>query len=343
MREYDALGRNAFLAKYGFGQSRSYFLVSDGKRYDSKAIVGAAHGFVGEGFSPLTPADFSGGAKTVQTLLSRLGFDVESATPGRSGWTWEERTLALDLYLREGTANKTSSSVAQLSAELNRRAFHPDAGTRPDFRNPAGVALKLANFAALDPTYEGVGMVRFSTGDEQTWEEFADDEDALADAVAAIRSGAPTRSLEPDASRTVRKGPVEAQHSRSYEVPERASSGTGFRREAELVLEFAAYLEAQGHRVSAHSYQVGTRHLRNDLADDTAQVLWEAKGSVDRAAVRMALGQLIDYQRFEDEGWAGGVLLPRRPAIDLLNLIHSAGRSAAWQTGKSSFVVQEPS
>ena len=67
MREYDALGRNAFLAKYGFGQSRSYFLVSDGKRYDSKAIVGAAHGFVGEGFSPLTPADFSGGAKTVQT------------------------------------------------------------------------------------------------------------------------------------------------------------------------------------------------------------------------------------------------------------------------------------
>jgi hypothetical protein len=40
--EFDSLGREEFLAKYGFGEARSYFLVRDGKAYDSKAVVGAA-------------------------------------------------------------------------------------------------------------------------------------------------------------------------------------------------------------------------------------------------------------------------------------------------------------
>ena len=43
--EFDYLGRDAFLNRYGFGQARSYFLVRDGKSYDSKAIVGCAHGY----------------------------------------------------------------------------------------------------------------------------------------------------------------------------------------------------------------------------------------------------------------------------------------------------------
>jgi hypothetical protein len=42
MREFESLGRDEFLRRYGFGRSRDYELVHDGKRYDSKAIVGAA-------------------------------------------------------------------------------------------------------------------------------------------------------------------------------------------------------------------------------------------------------------------------------------------------------------
>jgi hypothetical protein len=38
--EYDRLGQDRFLEKYGFGAARSYRLVVDGKTYDSKAIVG---------------------------------------------------------------------------------------------------------------------------------------------------------------------------------------------------------------------------------------------------------------------------------------------------------------
>jgi hypothetical protein len=76
-QEYDRLGREAFLDKYGFGQARSYLLVHNGKTYDSKAIAGAAHGFL-PGRSALTSADFSGGAATVGRLLANLGFEVRT-------------------------------------------------------------------------------------------------------------------------------------------------------------------------------------------------------------------------------------------------------------------------
>ena len=76
MTEYDELGRDAFLARYGYGPARSYFVVHDGKRYDSKAIAGVAHGkqFPTEGL--LAPHDFSGGDATVKTKLEQLGFEV---------------------------------------------------------------------------------------------------------------------------------------------------------------------------------------------------------------------------------------------------------------------------
>ncbi len=80
-RSTDRLGQDRFLEKYGFGAARSYRLVVDGKTYDSKAIVGAAHGFL-PGQEALTAHDFSGGAATVGRLLSRLGFEVTQAVPG---------------------------------------------------------------------------------------------------------------------------------------------------------------------------------------------------------------------------------------------------------------------
>ena len=80
--EFDALGRNAFLQRYGFGPARDYFLLLNGRQYDSKAIVGAAHGVVAPTHGPLKPADFSGGEASVGRVLERLGFTVEG--PARS-------------------------------------------------------------------------------------------------------------------------------------------------------------------------------------------------------------------------------------------------------------------
>ena len=82
--EYDELGQDQFLDKYGFDRARRYVLVHDGKSYDSKPIAGAAHGHL-PGLRPLTARQFSGGEATVGRLLRRLGFTVQvgsALTPG---------------------------------------------------------------------------------------------------------------------------------------------------------------------------------------------------------------------------------------------------------------------
>ena len=87
--------------------------------------------------------------------------DATTATSRRNPpWAFDELVLALDLYLREGQLDDSHARVVELSQLLNHLPIHT---IRPDlerFRNPNGVALKLANFAALDPNYPGVGMTR---------------------------------------------------------------------------------------------------------------------------------------------------------------------------------------
>ncbi|WP_160447284.1 HNH endonuclease [Burkholderia pseudomallei] len=77
VQEYDRVGRDAFLKKYGFRKARGYFLALNGKRYDSKAIFGAAHGYQFPKLGPLTWRDFSGGEKTVEPRLEAMGFRIE--------------------------------------------------------------------------------------------------------------------------------------------------------------------------------------------------------------------------------------------------------------------------
>jgi 5-methylcytosine-specific restriction protein A len=79
--EFDRLGRDAFLRRYGFGRARRYLLLFDGKEYDSKAVVGAAHGFL-PGHEPLGAGDFSGGQAHTVKLLCGLGFHVVSEPSG---------------------------------------------------------------------------------------------------------------------------------------------------------------------------------------------------------------------------------------------------------------------
>jgi MoxR-like ATPase len=74
--EFDRLGRDAFLAQYGYGQARRYFVRRNGVLYDSKAIVGAAYGFQHPENGPLSHTEFTGGEQTVKAQLEELGFDV---------------------------------------------------------------------------------------------------------------------------------------------------------------------------------------------------------------------------------------------------------------------------
>lgn len=77
MDEFDRIGRETFLQRYSFGKPRQYLLVYNGKRYDSRAIAGAAHGY--QRGVPLEWRDFNGGVSTAAaaTHLQRLGFEIE--------------------------------------------------------------------------------------------------------------------------------------------------------------------------------------------------------------------------------------------------------------------------
>ena len=81
IREYDALGQEAFLAKYGFKRATKFVVVDGGREYDSKALLAAAHGFEHPDKGPL-PNNFNGGAQTTSRLRA-LGFTIAapSATP----------------------------------------------------------------------------------------------------------------------------------------------------------------------------------------------------------------------------------------------------------------------
>lgn len=335
MAEYDEIGQEAFLDRYGYRRSRIYQLVHDGRSYDSKAIVGAAHRFISPESVVLKPSEFSGGAATVARRLRSLGFDVREATPAGSGWTEEERILALELYLRHGVGSATDEHTIALSEELNRRAFHPDAGSRPDFRNANGVNLKLANFAALDPSYDGAGMRSTSIGDEITWERYAGDRDLLDAAVATIRRGEPLVQIGPAGtmSGVVEIHDVEPTYVAEYEITRDAATTTAMRTEAQLVRDFTAWLTSKGRTVTSHHYTVVSPPLRTDAVDDTEHRIWEAKAEPSRASVRMAIGQLLDYRRHEATAHSIGVLLPRAPSTDLLDLITSTGAAVAWLSG----------
>ena len=97
--------------------------------------------------------------------------------------------LALDLYLRRGNIDDRDPEVVEMSRLLNALWAGEREADGETFRNPNGVALKLANFAALDPGHEGAGMTRGGKGDRDVWDAFSKQPARLAELAAAIREG----------------------------------------------------------------------------------------------------------------------------------------------------------
>jgi 5-methylcytosine-specific restriction protein A len=105
-------------------------------------------------------------------------------------WNVDELILALHLYVTQGQLDDRHPAVIDLSNLLNSLPIHT---VRPDldrFRNPNGVALKLANFAALDPEYAGVGMARGGKLDADVWDRYHNDPEKFARIAQALRAGA---------------------------------------------------------------------------------------------------------------------------------------------------------
>jgi 5-methylcytosine-specific restriction protein A len=151
--EYDELGRDTFLERYGFDPARACFLVYEGQTYDSKAIVGVAHGHAtGETWKA---ADFSGGEQTVARLLRRRGFHVRSqANPD---WAFEELILACELVMDAGWQGLRAIDprVGELSTLLQQLPIHDLADRGPTFRNRNSVARKSYDISTAHPEYAG--------------------------------------------------------------------------------------------------------------------------------------------------------------------------------------------
>jgi 5-methylcytosine-specific restriction enzyme A len=73
MQEFDQIGADRFYRMYGFGKALKFFVLHDGKQYDSKAISAVAHRYQ---FGKPLKNSFSGGVATVVPVLRRLGFEI---------------------------------------------------------------------------------------------------------------------------------------------------------------------------------------------------------------------------------------------------------------------------
>jgi hypothetical protein len=126
--------------------------------------------------------------------------------------------------------------------------------------------------------------------------------------------------------------PIEQQWTERMFVAPSQEEREAERREQKLVKAFEAHLKTRGHVV--HRLRIvppgEAKPLFCDLRDSTANTLVEAKGSVTRQAIRMAIGQLADYRRFTDPKARPAVLLPEPPRRDLLALLEAEGIAAIW-------------
>lgn len=99
------------------------------------------------------------------------------------------------------------------------------------------------------------------------------------------------------------------------------------RREQKLVLALEQHLQGLGHELCRQRFRPSgeAQVIETDLFDLTTGLLVEAKGTTERGAVRMAIGQLADYRRFFEVGELKhlAVLLPREPREDLCELLVS--------------------
>jgi hypothetical protein len=151
-----------------------------------------------------------------------------------------------------------------------------------------------------------------------------------------VRPKPSSSTLDQVSQAGVQDVPVEEQWTEKTFVSPSQAPYEAERREQALVLAFRDHLLAQGHQVSRLKIVPAgeAKPLFSDLIDRTTNTLFEAKGTVERGSIRMAVGQLLDYSRFVEPKPRLAVLLPSKPREDLQELLKSVGVSLVWREGK---------
>lgn len=189
------------------------------------------------------------------------------------------------------------------------------------------VRLVHAVDLAAAPPLETLGILRASV---RRHGHLAIEDWILEDAHIALGAPPRRRRRKPPP----RLVPIEAGDADIFDVAMPEGGRKAQRREQRLVQDLAAHLETLGHTVSRNEIRQGdgTAPMYTDLYDQTTQLLVEAKASVRRADVRMAIGQLADYARAVKPK-RQAVLLDARPHPDLVALLRVCRIAAIWRTG----------
>ena len=74
--EYDQIGRDALLQRYGFSDAQAPAFEYEGQSYDSRAVIAAAWRHLGPGEAPFDPDEAARDERTVARALKQLGFDI---------------------------------------------------------------------------------------------------------------------------------------------------------------------------------------------------------------------------------------------------------------------------
>ncbi|WP_222937428.1 HNH endonuclease [Cytophaga sp. FL35] len=96
-------------------------------------------------------------------------------------WHRDELILTLNVYFENDSSTFISSNknIIELSGILNKLPIHSLQLRKSDFRNVNGVAMKLGNFTAIDPSNDSKGLTSFSKNDEKIFFEFVDNKTEL--------------------------------------------------------------------------------------------------------------------------------------------------------------------
>ncbi|MDI5972566.1 restriction endonuclease [Streptomyces sp. SL13] len=141
----------------------------------------------------------------------------------------------------------------------------------------------------------------------------------------------------PPSTLVVDKIDVEQQNTERSLVDPAREPYEAERRESTLVRGYVEHLRLLGHTVCRQRITPAgeLKPLFTDVFDETADVLIEAKGTVTREAIRMAVGQLLDYRRHLAPGVGLAILLPSRPRQDLIDFCAGLGIATVWPKGET--------
>ncbi|MGI4807737.1 MAG: HNH endonuclease [Janthinobacterium lividum] len=193
--EFDSLERSAFLQKYGFRRARSYFILYNGRCYDSKAITGVALGY--QTGTALRGADFVGGDNTVATKLRSLGFEIVQLDPDRQvvpavkpRWPTECLILLLDFYHKNGGLRLKEMDPISLALveELHQLDQVLSVNLEATWRSVQAINIKINNFRFFDPKFPNKPDYVIPSREEgEIWRNFEGKTEYLAEMAALIR------------------------------------------------------------------------------------------------------------------------------------------------------------